>query len=60
MFKIFVEILEKLPVSDRWLLGVSLLILIKYEIALVLSLGIILGFSYRFVKELAKEMERNG
>ena len=46
--------LQELPLSDKWLLGVSIVILVNYKLAILLALASMVYFIYKFYKEFEK------
>lgn len=57
MFKELMSVLKSLSVADKYLLGVSLALLINTDLAIFIAILVIAFFVYRIVKEVSVKLD---
>ena len=55
MLNKILKALKELPPNDKWLLGVSLVLLLNYQIAFVVALVVVGYFTYKILKPILGE-----
>lgn len=43
--------LKELPTNDKWLLSVSVVVLLNHKLALLIAIAVVAYFIYRYVKK---------